>query len=153
MGDERHPPPCRRARVAGSVGASFITLLESMPKSLTRRQIRIVRSLAALVDVLQVFVFPVMFEGLLSPVNTAVDVVMAAVFTLMIGWHWALLPAFISELIPIWDLVPTWTAAVFLATRDHDVIDVTAVEVVSEEPKRLSHSDSADASSTARGNS
>jgi hypothetical protein len=108
-----------------------------MAKPLTRRQVKIVRALAALVDVLQVFVFPVMFEGFLSPLNTAVDLLMAGVFTLMIGWHWALLPAFVSELIPIWDLVPTWTAAVFLATRDHDVIDTTAVEVLSEETKRL----------------
>jgi hypothetical protein len=124
-----------------------------MAKFLTPRQVKIVRALAALVDLLQFAVFPLMFEGFLSPLNTAVDVVMAVVFTLMIGWHWALLPAFLSELIPFWDLVPTWTAAVFLATRDHDVIDTTAVEVVSEEPKRLPHPDSASPSSRARGDS
>ena len=108
-----------------------------MAKPLTPRQIKVVRSIAALVDVLQFAIFPLMFEGLLSPLNTAVDVVMAVVFTMIIGWHWALLPAFISELVPFWDLVPTWTAAVFLATRGRDVIDTTAVEVVSEEPKHL----------------
>jgi hypothetical protein len=37
----------------------------------------------------------------------------------LIGWHWAFLPTFVSELIPLWDLVPTWTAAVFFATRGH----------------------------------
>ena len=106
-------------------------------KPLSSRQIKIVRAIAALVDVLQFAIFPLMFQGLLSPVNTAVDVVMAIVFTLMIGWHWALIPTFVSELVPFLDLVPTWTAAVFLATRGSDVIDTTAVEVVSDDPKRL----------------
>lgn len=109
-----------------------------MAKPLTSRQVKIVRAIAALVDVLQFAIFPLMFEGFLSPLNTAVDLAMAVVFTKMIGWHWALLPAFISELVPFWDLVPTWTAAVFLATRgSHDVIDTTAVEVLPEDPKRL----------------
>jgi hypothetical protein len=108
-----------------------------VPKRLSSREVKIVRAIAALVDVLQFAIFPLMFQGLLSPVNTAVDVLMAVVFTLMIGWHWALIPTFVSELVPFLDLVPTWTAAVFLATRDHDVIDTTAVEVVSEDPKRL----------------
>ena len=108
-----------------------------MAKPLTNRQIKIVRAIAALVDLLQFAIFPLVFEGLLSPVNTALDVLMAVVFTTMIGWHWALLPAFIAELVPFWDLVPTWTAAVFLATRGRDSIDTTAVEVLNEEPKRL----------------
>lgn len=110
-----------------------------MAKPLSSRQIKIVRAIAALVDLLQFAIFPLMFEGLLSPVNTAVDIVMAVVFTVMIGWHWALVPTFVSELVPFLDLVPTWTAAVFLATRGSDVIDTTAtaVEVVAEDPKRL----------------
>ena len=108
-----------------------------MAQPLSSRQIKIVRAIAAFVDLLQFAIFPLMFEGLLSPVNTAVDVAMAVVFTLMIGWHWALLPAFISELIPFWDLVPTWTAAVFLATHGREAIDAPIVEVVPEEQKRL----------------
>jgi hypothetical protein len=108
-----------------------------MMKPLTPRQIKIARVVAALVDVLQLAIFPLVLEGLLSPVNVAVDILMAIVFTWMIGWHWALLPAFVSELVPFWDLVPTWTAAVLLATRGRDVIDVTAVEVKPEERKPL----------------
>jgi hypothetical protein len=78
-----------------------------------------------------------MFQGLLSPVNTVVDILMAIVFARMIGWHWALLPAFVSELIPFWDLVPTWTAAVFIATHGRDAIDTTAVEVTPGAEPRL----------------
>jgi hypothetical protein len=108
-----------------------------MAHPISPRQVKIVRAIAAFVDVLQFAIFPLMFEGLLSPVNTAVDVLMALVFTLMIGWHWALIPTFISELVPFMDLVPTWTAAVFLATQGRGAIDTTAVEVVTEDPKRL----------------
>ena len=113
-----------------------------MSKPLTTRQIKLVRAIAALVDLLQFAIFPLVIPGWLSPVNTALDLVMAVVFTAMIGWHWALLPAFISELVPFWDLVPTWTAAVFLATHGRDAIDVPTVEVVPEEHKRLPPVDS-----------
>ena len=58
-----------------------------MAQPLTNRQIKLVRAIAALVDLLQFAIFPLVFEGLLSPVNTALDVLMAVVFTTMIGWH------------------------------------------------------------------
>src|SRR5258708_26177810 len=35
----------------------------------------------------------------------------------LLGWHWSFLPTFAAELIPGLDLIPTWTAAVFLVTR------------------------------------
>jgi hypothetical protein len=106
-------------------------------KPLTPDEIKLCRGLAAFVDILQFAIFPLMFQGLLSPINIIVDVVMAIVFARIIGWHWALLPAFVSELVPFWDLVPTWTAAVFVATHGRDVIDTTAVEVKPEVERRL----------------
>ena len=54
--------------------------------------------------------------GALSPVNDALDVGVGLALTWLLGWHWAFLPSFLSELIPIWDLVPTWTAAVWFVT-------------------------------------
>jgi hypothetical protein len=36
----------------------------------------------------------------------------------LVGWHWAFLPAFALELVPAVDLAPTWTLAVFIATRN-----------------------------------
>jgi hypothetical protein len=98
-------------------------------RPLTNREIQTARGIAAFVDVLQFAIFPLMFQGFLSPLNTTVDIAMALFFAARLGWHWALLPAFISELIPFWDLVPTWTAAVFVATHGRDVIETTAVEV------------------------
>lgn len=106
-----------------------------MHRTLTRREIQIARGVAAAADLLQFAIFPVMVPGLLSPLNVAVDLLMAAFFTWRLGWHWALLPTFVSELIPFWDLAPTWTVAVFLATRGREspeggpVIDTTAVEI------------------------
>jgi hypothetical protein len=58
-----------------------------------------------------------MAAGAASPVNDALDVAVGAILIRLLGWHWAFLPAFLAELVPGVDLVPTWTAAVFLATR------------------------------------
>ena len=53
----------------------------------------------------------------LSPLDTALDVVVGAILIKLLGWHWAFLPTFAAELVPGLDLLPTWTAAVFFATR------------------------------------
>jgi hypothetical protein len=79
-------------------------------------KIRAARAIAMLADLVQIVVFPAFSEGALSPFNDALDVAVAASLTALIGWHWAFVPSFLSELIPMWDLVPTWTAAVFYVT-------------------------------------
>jgi len=68
------------------------------------------------VDLAQIVIFPAFAEGALSPINDAVDVAVAVALSALIGWHWVFLPSFLSELIPMWDLVPTWTAAVWYVT-------------------------------------
>ena len=88
-----------------------------MPLNLTPRRVLVARILAVLADALQLGLLPMFVEGALSPINDALDVVVAAALLLLVGWHWAFLPAFLSELIPGFDLVPTWTAAVLIATR------------------------------------
>lgn len=84
---------------------------------LTRRRVLAARVVAVVADSLQLGLLPLFVEGALSPANDALDVVVAASLTALVGWHWAFLPAFLSELVPVFDLVPTWTAAVFVATR------------------------------------
>ncbi len=69
------------------------------------------------VDGIQIFAVPFFFSGAVSPVNDALDLVAAAAFILLLGWHIAFLPTFLAELVPVLDLVPTWTAAVFFVTR------------------------------------
>jgi hypothetical protein len=81
------------------------------------RRVLAARTLAVVADAVQLGVMPLFVQGALSTVNDALDVLVAVALVALVGWHWAFVPAFLAELIPVFDLVPTWTAAVFLATR------------------------------------
>ena len=80
-------------------------------------RVRTARLLAMAADALQLGVFPLFAPGVASPVNDALDVAVAGAMVWLVGWHWSFLPSFVAELVPGLDLVPTWTAAVFFATR------------------------------------
>ncbi len=67
-------------------------------------------------DFLQLAAFPVFFGGVLSPADAILDVIVGALLTKLLGWHWAFLPSFVAELVPGLDLFPSWTAAVFYVT-------------------------------------
>ena len=85
----------------------------------TRR--RTARLIAVVVDALQIVVFPAFFPGLVSPFENALDVATGIILTLLLGWHVAFLPTFLTELIPIADLFPTWSVAVAFVTRSHEL--------------------------------
>lgn len=85
--------------------------------NLTRQRVLAARTVAVVADAVQIGLLPLFVEGATSPVNDVLDVAVAGVMIALLGWHWAFLPAFLSELVPVFDLVPTWTAAVFIATR------------------------------------
>ncbi len=68
-------------------------------------------------DTLQLAVFPLLVEGALSPADAVLDAVVAVVLIRLLGWHWAFLPTPMIEALPGADLFPTWTAAVFVVTR------------------------------------
>lgn len=72
---------------------------------------------AILADAIQIVGMPLFAEGALSPLDTGLDVIVGAILIKLLGWHWAFLPTFAAELVPGLDLFPTWTAAVFFATR------------------------------------
>ena len=72
---------------------------------------------AILADAIQLIGMPLFVEGGFSPLDTALDVVVGGILIKLLGWHWAFLPTFAAELVPGLDLFPTWTAAVFFATR------------------------------------
>jgi hypothetical protein len=82
------------------------------------RQLAWVVALAA--DAIQIVGLPFFAEGALSPADTLLDLVVAAVLVRCLGWHWAFLPTLVAELIPGFDLFPTWTAAVFYVTMQQD---------------------------------
>lgn len=74
-------------------------------------------SVAMIADAFQIVLFPVFGPGVASPWDDALDLVVGGVLVALLGWHWAFAPAFVAEIVPGVDLVPTWTAAVFLASR------------------------------------
>src|SRR5512145_389542 len=99
----------------------------AMRNNLSPGRVRAARIIAIAADVLEISIFPMFAEGAASPFNDVLDIVVAIVLFLLLGWHWAFVPAFVAEMVPVFTLVPTWTAAVMLATRDQggSVIDVT----------------------------
>lgn len=87
-------------------------------KELTPGRVRTARILGMTADFVQIGLLPLFSPGWLSPLNDALDVVVAIAMIALVGWHWAFVPAFLAELIPVFDLVPSWTAAVLIATRN-----------------------------------
>ena len=83
----------------------------------TLRAVRSARILALVADLLQLVLFPLFIEGFASVLNDALDLLVGIVMVRLVGWHIAFLPAFVVEALPVGDLAPTWTLAVFLATR------------------------------------
>jgi hypothetical protein len=113
-----------------------------MKPLLTRRRVWIARGVAVLADLVQLGLAPLFIEGGLSVLDAVLDVVVAGILTFLVGWHWAFLPAFLVEFTPGLDLVPSWTLAVLLATRDRGTQEtipppgrVIDAEVVREKPR------------------
>jgi hypothetical protein len=88
-----------------------------MTVALTRNRVRIARLVAVGADLLQIGLFPLFGEGFLSPVNDLLDLAVCFILTKLVGWHFAFLPSLLVELVPLADVIPTWTIAVLLATR------------------------------------
>lgn len=91
--------------------------LARAPRPLTRRQRRLAFAVALVADLVQVALLPLFSSGVGSPFDWGVDLVAAVVLVRTLGWHVALLPTFVAELLPFVDLFPTWTVAVWIATR------------------------------------
>jgi len=90
-------------------GAAVSRLL---PRQITRRQKSIALAVAAVADLLQLVLFPLFFEGALSPFCGALDVVVGIVLLSLLGWRWRTAAALAVELVPGLSLFPTWTAVV-----------------------------------------
>jgi len=68
--------------------------------------------LAIAADITQMIGFPLFLEGAASPADDILDLCMAALLSLLLGWHWEFLPSFAGKLVPGVDLAPLWTLAV-----------------------------------------
>jgi len=82
--------------------------LSLLPRNLTRSRVALAFGAAILADVAQLVLGPL---GWLWA-DAVIDVVAAIVTAIAIGFHPLLLPTFIIELVPVVDVLPTWTACV-----------------------------------------
>lgn len=85
---------------------------------ITRERVLAARTVAVVADALQLGLMPLFAPGAFSILDDVLDLVVGATLIGLVGWHWAFLPAFLAELVPAVDLAPTWTIAVFVATRN-----------------------------------
>jgi hypothetical protein len=90
----------------------------------TRRQKRVALAVAAVADLVQLGLFPLFVEGALSPLDGALDVIVALTLILVLGWRWRTALALAVELLPGLALFPTWTAVV--ATLRSADVEATA---------------------------
>ena len=88
-------------------------------------------------DLIQIGLPFVFGEGIFSPFEDALDILVCVAMTLLVGWHIAFVPSFIVKLVPFVDLAPTWTIAIFVATRKSQVAnpDTMKAAVVTEDKK------------------
>ena len=68
--------------------------------------------LAIAADLIQIAVFPFFVEGAGSPADDILDICVAGVLGVLLGWHWEFAPSFLAKLVPGVDFVPLWTLAV-----------------------------------------
>jgi hypothetical protein len=80
------------------------------PPVLTRTRVRVAYAVAIAVDALQMLAGPLGWVG----ADQALDIGAALLISKAIGFHPLLLPTIALELLPIADMLPTWTGCVAL---------------------------------------
>jgi len=93
-------------------------LLQQYWNAIKDPELRMAWIIALAADALQWAAFPFFAEGGISPLDSALDLVVAFLLIRLVGWHWAFLPSMIAEVLPGADLFPTWSAALLFVTRD-----------------------------------
>ena len=83
-----------------------------MRRPLSTRRLRVAWIVAVAADLLQIILFPILAEGLASPLDVGLDALVFAILCLVVGPHWAFAPSVIAEVVPGLDLAPTWVVAV-----------------------------------------
>jgi hypothetical protein len=104
------------------------------PARLSRGRIVAAYAIAVVCDVAQLPVNLMYLTGALTLPGQALDLVIdAAAFvatTLLIGFHWTLLPTAVLEAVPFADALPSWTVCVaFVVARRKQAERATAVDV------------------------
>jgi hypothetical protein len=85
-------------------------LLSFEPPALTRNRVRLAYAVAVATDVLQLSLGPLGWAF----ADEVLDVAAMLLTWRTLGFHPLLLPTFVLELLPVADLLPTWTGCVAL---------------------------------------
>ena len=102
------------------------------------REFRLAWLVAIGADAIQILLLPLFVEGIISPADTIVDLITAFVLYRLLGWHWAFLPTILAELLPGFDLFPTWSAAMAYVTwKRVRSTDPTIIDIEPIPPPRL----------------
>ena len=89
---------------------------------LSRTRIRVAWAIALAVDAIQI---PATAAGPVGWfIDVGLDLIIMAVMWVLLGFHWAFLPSFLTESIPYLNLAPFWTLAVALATRGRGEVEL-----------------------------
>jgi hypothetical protein len=86
------------------------TIFTSEPPLLTPGRVRAAYAIAVTTDVLQFLLGPLGWAG----ADEMLDVAATALIWRVLGFHPLLLPTFLIELLPVTDVLPTWTGCVAL---------------------------------------
>jgi hypothetical protein len=81
-------------------------------RAIKSRDLRAALSVAIVADSIQILALPLFAAGGFSPADTVIDMAVGLILSRLLGWHWAFLPTMLAEVMPAFDLFPTWTAAV-----------------------------------------
>jgi hypothetical protein len=92
--------------------AMVLPTLPAEPRTLSKEKKRLALAIAAAADLAQIFFLPLFGEGGLSPLEDALDVVVAVALVSLLGFRWRTALAFALELVPGVALFPSWTAVV-----------------------------------------
>ena len=82
--------------------------MTSEPPQLTPGRVRAAYAAAVITDVLQFLLGPIGWVG----ADEILDVAASAIIWRLLGFHPLLLPTFLIELLPVTDMLPTWTGCV-----------------------------------------
>jgi hypothetical protein len=82
----------------------------SDPPVLTPNRVRLAYAIAVTTDALQFLLGPIGWAG----ADEVLDVAATALIWRVLGFHPLLLPTFLIELLPVSDMLPTWTGCVAL---------------------------------------
>lgn len=114
----------------------------SKPK-ITKQKIAVAFTAAVIADAIQFPITAATMTGVLAIPGEGADLLIDSIMTVLtsslLGFHWILLPSFVFEAIPGFDLFPTWTGCVAYVVwrRKKDQAAPHVVDVVEVRPPLL----------------